>query len=184
MKVELKKLRVYERMSEETTAFVADVYINGKNVGEAKNDGRGGETELQFYHEQGSPLRKLCDEAFAWAKTLPDRVVDMGEGRQPFTYKVNLVDVIDEQVEDFLKKKEEAKQAKLFEKGFAWGKPNAGSYMYSKLPKGLTFAKMLSEQNIPAKQLLQTRIDVLKKRLKDGEVILNATYLRSLGFEV
>src|SRR3972149_5431468 len=42
MKVELKKLAIYPRMSEETTAFAADLWIDGVKVGHAKNDGHGG----------------------------------------------------------------------------------------------------------------------------------------------
>lgn len=44
MKVELKKLAIYQRLSEETTAFSADVWIDGQKVGHAKNDGQGGAT--------------------------------------------------------------------------------------------------------------------------------------------
>lgn len=42
MNVELKRLQVFARMSEETTAFAADVWINGKKAGTAKNNGHGG----------------------------------------------------------------------------------------------------------------------------------------------
>jgi hypothetical protein len=34
------------------------------------------------------------------------------------------------------------------------------------------------------KGAVQTRIDTIKRELKAGEEILNATYLRSLGFTV
>ncbi|MCK7559358.1 hypothetical protein MKQ70_32085 [Chitinophaga sedimenti] len=44
MKIVLKGLRVYEEMSEETNAFSADLWIEGKKVAKAKNDGRGGMT--------------------------------------------------------------------------------------------------------------------------------------------
>jgi hypothetical protein len=48
MKIELKKLALYPRMSEETTAFAADLWINGAKVGSAKNDGRGGMTFVHW----------------------------------------------------------------------------------------------------------------------------------------
>ena len=41
MKIQLKSLKVFEEMSEETTAFVADVFVNNKKVAYAKNDGIG-----------------------------------------------------------------------------------------------------------------------------------------------
>jgi len=39
MKVELKNVKFSEHMSEETNAFTADVYVDGKKCGYAKNDG-------------------------------------------------------------------------------------------------------------------------------------------------
>lgn len=40
--VELRNLKVYEELSEETNCFTADVYFNGTFAGNARNDGRGG----------------------------------------------------------------------------------------------------------------------------------------------
>ena len=48
MKVELKKLAIYPRLSEETTAFNADLWIDGVKVGSAKNDGHGGMTFVSW----------------------------------------------------------------------------------------------------------------------------------------
>lgn len=48
MKVELKRLQIYERMSQETTAFNADVWIDGKKAGTAKNAGHGGNTDVRI----------------------------------------------------------------------------------------------------------------------------------------
>jgi len=47
MKLQLKKLRIYTSMSEETLCFETDVYVDGKKVAYAKDDGRGGEVELR-----------------------------------------------------------------------------------------------------------------------------------------
>jgi hypothetical protein len=46
MNIELKKLKVHEDMSEETTAFSAEVWSDGQLVAYAKNIGQGGETDL------------------------------------------------------------------------------------------------------------------------------------------
>lgn len=46
--VELKKLQIVARLSEETVCFVADVYVGGKKVGTAENDGHGGNTNVQI----------------------------------------------------------------------------------------------------------------------------------------
>lgn len=48
MKCELKKLQVYARMSEETTAFNAELWIDGVKAAECKNSGRGGNNDIYF----------------------------------------------------------------------------------------------------------------------------------------
>lgn len=42
MKIELKRFTTNARLSQETIAFAADVWVDGKKVGHAENDGRGG----------------------------------------------------------------------------------------------------------------------------------------------
>jgi hypothetical protein len=48
MKVELKRLQISERLSKETIAFAADVWINGKKAGYAENEGHGGNTTVHI----------------------------------------------------------------------------------------------------------------------------------------
>lgn len=52
--IELKNLDVNKRMSEETWAFTATVYLNGERVATAENRGRGGQTMLRKYAGGGS----------------------------------------------------------------------------------------------------------------------------------
>lgn len=63
MKIELKNISIYPRMSHETTAFNASVYVNGKRLGEASNDGQGGENTYS--------TRELFLVLAKYAKTLP-----------------------------------------------------------------------------------------------------------------
>lgn len=44
MKIELKRFTTNARLSQETTAFAADVWVDGKKAGYAENDGHGGST--------------------------------------------------------------------------------------------------------------------------------------------
>lgn len=44
MKIELKRFTTNARLSQETTAFAADVWVDGKKAGHAENDGHGGAT--------------------------------------------------------------------------------------------------------------------------------------------
>ncbi|HSX21535.1 MAG TPA: hypothetical protein VLE97_02020 [Gaiellaceae bacterium] len=48
MKIELKRFTTNARLSQETTAFAADVWVDGKKVGYAENDGHGGNTMVHL----------------------------------------------------------------------------------------------------------------------------------------
>jgi hypothetical protein len=163
-KVELKKISFYERMSEETNCFVADLYINGKKVGEVKNDGQGGCTNYRGFTKENNEIIRQAEEYF---NTLPKVKSEYG-----FTYQPSLENEIDDQLEQYLKAKAEKKMQKLMETAIIIGKPNGSGYSYIKQ------GRKLSE--IPV-NILQPHIDKLKaKYCKDGVVILN-TNLKELG---
>lgn len=65
MNIELKNLRTYPRLSDETNAFNADVWIDGKKAGTAENDGKGGANLLYFADF------KLLHAFEKWAKAQP-----------------------------------------------------------------------------------------------------------------
>jgi hypothetical protein len=44
VKIQLKRFTTNARLSQETTAFAADVWVDGKKAGNAQNDGHGGAT--------------------------------------------------------------------------------------------------------------------------------------------
>lgn len=48
MKIELKRFTTNARLSQETTAFAADVWVDGIKVGHAENAGHGGNTLVQL----------------------------------------------------------------------------------------------------------------------------------------
>lgn len=60
--LELKHLRTYPRMSEETTAFDSEVWLTGVRVGHAKNDGRGGMTFFDMV--RGDARAKILADAY------------------------------------------------------------------------------------------------------------------------
>ncbi len=67
MNFELRNLKINEAFSEETTCFIATLYIDGVRTAECRNDGHGGMTLIQ-------PLpgkRDVQQEAEAYCKTLP-----------------------------------------------------------------------------------------------------------------
>jgi len=63
MKIELKRFTSNARLSQETTAFAADVWVDGQKVGHATNDGHGGSTLVHLD-------REVRDAVEAHGKTL------------------------------------------------------------------------------------------------------------------
>ncbi len=87
MKIELKNLKINEAFSEETTCFMADVFVNGKKVAHARNDGRGGCTFIHAYpnqHELVAQAEKFCSE-------LPKQVIDFGDRTHEFAQTLDSV---------------------------------------------------------------------------------------------
>lgn len=64
MKLELKNVKIHPDMSQETNCFSADLWVDGKNVGQVRNDGRGGSHRYDIPYPVQTKLH-------AWAKTLP-----------------------------------------------------------------------------------------------------------------
>ena len=53
MRIELKNVKIYAGLSEETVAFNASVYVDGKKVGDAKNTGHGGSNDVNVFTKDG-----------------------------------------------------------------------------------------------------------------------------------
>jgi len=172
MKIELKKIKIAEHMSEETTAFTAEIYIDGVNAGYAKNDGRGGMTDYTHHYSENKAKieanRKLIEQAENYCLSLPP--IDYGT----FKIDMNLEHFIDNLIEDEIKKKDKNKFEKKMINHIMWGVPGSSSYVQVKLPKPIT------HYTLPA---IQKAIDTYKKGFKKGEQFLN-TNLEALGVKL
>ncbi len=170
MDIKLKNLKHARNLSEETNAFTADVYVDGKKVAYAKNDGHGGNTMVREYPEPG--CRETLDKAEAYAKTLPPIIHD------DFELPMDLEFFIDELVDGDLKEKEQARFKKKMEKemltGIVVGVPDTGKYGFYNLRKPLS--------TIPKGQL-HAHILSIRTKLKKGEKVLN-TNLEALGINI
>jgi hypothetical protein len=163
MKIELKKISFSERMSQETNCFVADLYIDGKKVGQCNNDGHGGCTN---YHGSTIADLDIIKKAEAYCKSLPK--VKYGD----MEWEQSLEGVIDDLLTEFLVAKEAKKREKMYLKAFCFGVPKSSSYR-TVYWKGRTLAQI-------DKVNLQRAYDKVKSELKTGEVIFN-TNLKELG---
>jgi len=101
MKIELKSIKTYPALSEETTAYSATVYIDGKRAFAAKNDGRGGSDSFSPFKASGY---KLIQEAEEYAATLPDKVFPPNpdiEGDEEYVTEMDLDLLIGEIISKF-----------------------------------------------------------------------------------
>jgi len=178
MNIELKNIKYYESFSEETLAFNANLYIEGKRAGIAKNDGRGGAT---YYMDDNKEGQELIRQAENYAKALPDKHYPKDEYMEAFSIPMNLEHYIDDLLNDYLRKKDiekiQKRVAKDMAKGIVFGKPNDNAWIVQTFsvplkdvlthPKG---AEIIS--NSIAKSIF--------KELKDGVRILNTNIPESI----
>lgn len=167
MKIELKSIKFSEALSEETNAFTANLYINGKKVGYCKNQGHGGCTD---YHADEPEHREIIKEAEEYFKAMPKYVP---EGYN-FELQPTLELAIDECLEDWLKAKEKKKMERQMLTKILVGVPNGIRYSYYRFKVPLA--------NIPQPQL-QAAVERIKLKLEKDEVIMN-TNLEALGIKV
>lgn len=121
MKIELKNLEVNLRFSEETTMFQADIYVEGKKVAYAQNDGRGAETYYNIYAKPESEYERnleLVEQAEQYCATLPDDILTYDHNGETRTLELtrSLRYVVDELVEKSIQDKETKKFQKKLEK--------------------------------------------------------------------
>lgn len=97
MKIEVKNIKTNMAFSEETICFHADVYINGKKVAYADNDGRGGSTNVMPY---GIEHKKSYQDAQIYLSGI--KVEEYGS-------KYSLEDLVDEVIHEYVNKREQDK---------------------------------------------------------------------------
>ena len=164
MKLELKNVKINESFSEETLMFKADLFVDGKKVGYAHNDGHGGSTWYNAYENQREALAKA--EEFALA--LPSTITNFGG--KDYEFKSSLESWIDDAVSEIsnakANAKAEKKMQKIMETQIVWGIPNENSYKHLGFKNGvkLTLLSQASVKNL---------VDAVKNRMLPNEEIFN-----------
>lgn len=125
MKIELKRFTTNARLSQETTAFAADVWVDGKKAGHAENDGHGGNTNVHLHLL--APEQRAAVEAHCKA-LVPAEYASFTSGTEW---------AVDQLVEAEVQKREDAKFAKRVAKADQQGRDAAkragkrvGRYMH------------------------------------------------------
>lgn len=111
MKITLKKLKIAEHLSEETTAFTADVYADGTLIGYAKNDGQGGSTFIHCEYKN----KALFEAANAYCEALPK------EKYHDMEFAQDLESIVDKLVEAECNKKSLTQAKKKLERNMLKG---------------------------------------------------------------
>jgi hypothetical protein len=171
MEIKLKNIKINEAFSEETTMFKADVFVDGVKVAYAENDGHGGCT---YYNAHDPSKRELLAKAEQFCLALPDYVYPAMHGMKELAVKMNLEQMIDNLIEEELKKKDQKKLEKKMLNRIMWGVKGGHSY------REVKFNRPLSE--IPVAQL-QGLVNGYKARFQEGEEFLN-TNLQALGIQI
>jgi hypothetical protein len=176
MNIQLKNVRVNERLSRESLAFSATLYINGQRVGILTNDGKGGETNYRALDTRGESLIK---EAVKWVGSFPRRLGldsqgdrELGAEQQKFGH--HLEDMVTcwwngKEAEKFQKRAEKA-----METGIVFGVPGR-AYRVMK------YRYLISAMIQVEKGVKRLRLDIHGKvlpLLKEGEKILNTNIPR------
>ena len=114
MQIELKNFRFYDRLSEETYCFTANIWVNGTKCGNAENRGYGGETD--YHHEGTEASKQLIKQAEEYCLKLPPIVWQSSVSGKDLSLDMNLTRYIDELVSALVKKKDDESIAKKLNK--------------------------------------------------------------------
>jgi len=158
MKLDLKAIKFYESMSEETNCFQGKLYINNKYVADVKNTGQGGNTDVYPIDKLSGMIIQNTNE---WLASQPKKkCIEFN-----FEYHRNIESEVDDLFADWLKVKEDKKFEKQMDKGIMYGTKYHYQMTYW---KNMSITTMLQNPNSKARL-----IQVVKDLKAKGETILN-----------
>ncbi|TYR37463.1 hypothetical protein FXV77_05515 [Sphingobacterium phlebotomi] len=160
MRIELKKIEINERLSDETCCFSADLYINGRNVGIAYNRGNGCPTDYYATTPEG---KEQILKAEDYCKTLPP--IKSGE----HTYEMDLEFYIDNLLNSHVKQQSQKKMQKRFKDHIVIGNDRDVGYRYVNIQTPIE-ATLKSESG---RAYIKTVLETLKEQLESGDQVLN-----------
>lgn len=161
MNITLKGVKIFQAMSEESTAFVANLYVDGVKTASMKNQGQGGSTYAQLIYN-----KDLLEAAEKYTASLPPVKSDGMDLKMDLDFYVSIM--VDEIVNKKEEEKFQKKLTKLMERSIVVGVPNSGA------ARCLTsFSVSIPLVIEAAKERFIAAIEHAKVHMKQGEVILN-----------
>lgn len=160
MELKLKNVKFSEKLSEETSAFSADLFIGTKKVAYVSNHGKGGDTNYNAY----DGCKDLLKTAEEYAKSLPDREYNLGAKK--ISMHSNLENIIDDMFNEWLDAKEQKRILSNEKKGIIYSDKTGLVTLMSW--KGQTIDSLLK---IPkSKEMIKNKVKSLEKQ---GFIVLN-----------
>ncbi|PUZ21298.1 hypothetical protein DCC81_25150 [Chitinophaga parva] len=170
MKIEIKNISHSERLSEETHAFAATLYIDGKKVGNVRNEGMGGPTDIAHESREGLELIRQAEN---WCNQLPPTVYP-AEGSTPeIPVDMSLESHIDALLLGYLQEKDRKQFLRKMEKAMLTGivvcPEDANEFGEFKL-KGKVDDFVMSASG---RALLVKVLKTILPKMKEGDRIVN-----------
>lgn len=167
MKIEIRKVKINNAMSEETVCFSADLHVNGVRQGTVTNSGRGGENDIRPLYGVAES-RVAIQKAEAYCKTLPSVMCGQTE------LKMDLEFYVSQLIDDISNAKErasfdrKAKSAML--KGIVFGDSRQGSFQVHQW-KGMTLAQVMAHPQ--GRGIIAKVVANIRAGLRPGQTIWN-----------
>ena len=166
MIIELKSFKHYQKLSEETYCFTANIYVNGIKCGTAENRGIGGETDYSSDRRMGSD--ELIKQAEQYCLGLPSETLVMGD--RTITLNMNLCNYIDNFVDGLVKAKYKEKDAQKLRKEMQSGILIGDDEKYAKIGFKIPLSEVMAKHPDYFQKTLK---EMLIKYGKDGSRLLN-----------
>jgi len=144
MKIELKNFRFYDKLTEETYCFTANLYVNGIKCGTAENRGYGGETD--YCHEGTEKSKELLRQA------------------EEYCVEKNLTNYIDELVEILVRKKEDEVNARKLNKAMQKAILIGDDKIYREIGFKMPLREMWEKHPAYFKQTIKEKLEIYKDK--------------------
>lgn len=167
MNIELKNIKYSPTLSDDSNAFTANLYINGKKVCMVGDDGNGGEV---FFRSVDPKYTDLLKEAEKWCKAQPAWMEpNPVNPDKPYQGSMTLDLYICDLLENYLNAKEDQKLERKMAKSLLFGVP--GRY-YQEVVFKIPIEQMINQpkgHHITAETIKKYIIP----ELKEGKVFMN-----------